>query len=281
MPIMGFPIGYQGAFPIDVEVPGAPSDFDPDATAWFEAVEAAGSVFAPGAKAAYNKFFETTKADGNLAPFGDGLLLAFAGFTGLDGCFVPLKSRPDLVVQNAGFVSGHKSTNFLTGNGSASIGTGILNSDLFNQNTGCLVAYIGELGSPTGILLGSGRFQINTTVLGGGAVAISSVGEFSIRSGAAALTHTINPNTLAVLQNRDGGHTVLTNGSIKTDNYNKGASNDNYIRFFASSNDIAPYGVSVDAASCSAGLMGCGSNLPNISAFNAAVTELMTDLEVI
>ena len=49
MPIMGFPIGYQGAFPIDidVEVPGAPSDFDPDAMAWFEAVEAEGANFGP------------------------------------------------------------------------------------------------------------------------------------------------------------------------------------------------------------------------------------------
>ena len=255
--------------------------FDPDAAAWFAAVEGAGSVFVPGAKAAYNKFFETTKADGNLAAFGDGLLLAFAGFTGLGGCFVPLKSRSNVIVKNDGFVPGHKSVNFLTGNGSASIGTGISNGDLFNENAGCLVAFIGTLGSSNGTLLGSGSAGGNPFALLGGAVGISSLSEFSIRSGAAVLTHTINPNTLAVLQNRADGHTVLTNGSIKTDDYTKNAANENYIRFFAGANSDGDYGDTRNPASCSAGLMGCGSSLPNISAFNAAVTELMTDLEVI
>ena len=253
--------------------------YDPDAAAWFAAVKASGSVFVPGAEDAYNKFFETTKADGNLAPFDDGLLLAFSGFTGLGGCFVPIKARTNLVVQNAGFVSGHKSTNFLTGNGTASIGTGIQNGDLFDGNTGCLVAFIGALGSLTGILLGSGG--MSTSTLGGGAVAISSTSEFSIRSGNDQLTHTINPNTLAVLQNRANGHTVLTNGTIKTDDYGKSNANGNYIRFFSGADLSAPYGTVFNTASCSAGLMGCGSSLPNPSAFDAAVSTLMTDLGVV
>ena len=272
---LGLRLGLGGAGVLGAAAPV----YDPDAAAWFAAVKASGSVFVPGAEDAYNKFFETTKADGNLAPFDDGLLLAFSGFTGLGGCFVPIKARTNLVVQNAGFVSGHKSTNFLTGNGTASIGTGIQNGDLFDGNTGCLVAFIGALGSLTGILLGSGG--MSTSTLGGGAVAISSTSEFSIRSGNVELTHTINPNTLAVLQNRANGHTVLTNGTIKTDDYTKSAPNGNYIRFFAGANNVGSYGDFRDASSCSAGLMGCGSNLPNLSAFNAAVTELMTDLEVI
>ena len=65
---MGFPIGYQGAFPIDVEVPGAPSDFDPDAAAWFEAVEASGANFGPNAtiananKAAWSDWVKAQKS---------------------------------------------------------------------------------------------------------------------------------------------------------------------------------------------------------------------------
>ena len=274
---LGLRLGLRG-----VRVLGAAGPiYDPDAASWFAAVKASGSVFVPGAEDAYNKFFVQAKADGNLAPFGNGLLLAFAGFTGLGGCFVPLKSRPNVVVLNDGFVSGHKSTNFLTGNGTASIGTGILNGDLFNQNTGCLVAFIGAIGSPAGILLGSGAFSTSSSVLGGGAVAISSVSEFSIRSGSSVLTHTINPNTLALLQNRAGGHTVLTNGAIKTDDYGKSNANGNYIRFFSGADLSAPYGTVFNTASCSAGLMGCGSSLPNPSAFDAAVSTLMTDLGVV
>jgi hypothetical protein len=113
MPII-VQVPYLGEQPLGV-------GFDPDAAAWFTAVEAAGSTFNAGAKTAYNDFFISEKANGNLAAFENGMLLAFAGFTGLNGCFVPLKSRGGALPTNTGFVSGNKVSDGLQGNGSAYI----------------------------------------------------------------------------------------------------------------------------------------------------------------
>jgi hypothetical protein len=113
MPIIAT-VPYLGEQPLGV-------GFDPDAAAWFAAVESAGSTFNAGAKTAYNDFFVSQKTNGNLTAFDNGMLLAFAGFTGLNGCFVPLKSRGGALPTNVGFVSGNKAADGLQGNGSAYI----------------------------------------------------------------------------------------------------------------------------------------------------------------
>ena len=111
---------------------------DPDAAAWFAAVEAAGSVYASGAKTAYDKFIKQLKSDNNFAAFNNGMLLSFAGFTGLPGCFIPITSRGGVLPINVGFVAGHKTPNGLQGNGSAYIdcGIGYLSAQQNNQSAG-------------------------------------------------------------------------------------------------------------------------------------------------
>jgi len=134
---------------------GVASGFDADAAAWFAVVEAAGSVFADGAKNAYNNFFVSEKANGNLTAFNNGMLLAFAGFDGLAGCFVPIRARGGAVPINVGFVAGQKSTTGLQGNNSAYIDCGIgysaeqLNNHCigFSGNSGTL-DFGGIIGTP-------------------------------------------------------------------------------------------------------------------------------------
>jgi len=156
---------------------GVSAAFDPDAAAWFASVEAAGSVFAEGAKEAYNDFFISEKANGNLDAFNNGMLLAFTGFTRLAGCFEPMRSRGGAKPTNLGFVSGQKSVDELQGNGLAFINCGIgflpeqadnhcmfFSGDIGTINFGAIIGPVNSAGtvffirntSPTQVLLASG-----------------------------------------------------------------------------------------------------------------------------
>ncbi|MBE9157896.1 hypothetical protein IQ265_13830 [Nodosilinea sp. LEGE 06152] len=250
-------------------VPAGPV-YDADALTWFTAVEAAGSVFASGAKAAYNKFVVQLKADSNLAPFSNGMLLAFAGFSGLGGCFVPLCSRGGALPTNIGFVSGQKSVNGLQGNGSAYIGfnIGFLAGQQNNHSVGfsCGALHTNSLsiqignsaaGSTSGAVEIFDSASIQRVVRSSSSGAASNIpknlGFFAVnRSASNAYTHYSS-----------SGSTVVTNTSSTILTTNMSA--------FAGASGAGP-------SNARNQLVFWGDSIPDPIAFRTAVTTLLSEL---
>ena len=198
MPSLGLSLGLGGVRVLGAA--GGPT-YDPDALAWFEAVEGAGSVFATGAKDAYNNFFVSQKANGNLEAFNNGMMLFYVGFTGLNGCFVPVRSRGGTLPTNVSFVSGQKFSDGLQGGGTARIDTnlGFLSGQ---QNSHCLGSFV--TGIETGASgvrpdMGNGAYFVS----GGSAIGVDlSVSVVRYWSSAGNTVLTIAANTGARFLNR-------------------------------------------------------------------------------
>lgn len=267
MPGLGLGIGLSNAHRA---APGPV--YDLTASDWFARVEAAGSVFATGAKAAYNTFISQLKTDGNFTPFSNGMFLAFAGFTGLPGCFVPITSRGNALPTNVGFVSGQKSVNALQGNSAAYIGTGLqlLSGQQNNHNLGFYASAIHTnttsvlIGnSDTGGSAGSAEIFDNVTIqrtvrasssLSGGAIARSTGTFFANRTAAAQFIY----------------YSASTNATVTAVSSTPRANNMN---FMAASDGGA-------ASNATHQAMYFGDALPAPVAFRTALNNLMISLGV-
>jgi hypothetical protein len=251
---------------------------DPDSAAWFARVEAAGSTFVSGAKVAYNNFFVSEKANGNLAAFDNGMLLSFAGFSGLGGSFVPIRSRGGALPTNVGFVAGQKSPNALQGNGSAYIncGIGALSGQLNNH---CMGSY-GTTGSAS---VASG-FGMHIGARN------SSGGDFVLelfRNNNAA-------NTVGVRSSSDTFVSVSFTGGICFVNRSTSSAFTIYHQASTTNSSIVSSAISLSnigifsAAGTASSLISdrqChlafwGDALPNPTAFRTACNTLMTELGV-
>ncbi|MBD2107423.1 hypothetical protein [Nodosilinea sp. FACHB-13] len=254
----------------------ARSGFDPDAEAWFAQVEAAGSVFADGAKAAYSKFFIQLKSDGNFAPFSNGMLLAFAGFSGLGGCFRPIISRGNGLPTNVGFVAGQKVASGLQGNGSAYIncGLGFLAGQQNNQSA---FVWHSDVYAAPGVYIGTGFGDAGSTQLGdntllanGPFFRCSSSGAISIGGprtefDLALCQRTQGSEFFYIAGSRSGNAAVVSQVPLLLD-----------VLMFTRNSSGSP----TDITNRRLSLGGFGDALPNPGAFRTACNTLMTDLGV-
>ena len=243
---------------------------DPDAADWFAAVESAGSVFAAGAKTAYDKFIKQLKSDNNFAAFNNGMLLSFAGFTGLPGCFIPIASRGGVLPINVGFVVGQKTPNGLQGNGSAYIDCGI--GYLPAQQNNHSIGVFGAAPIPTGNLADIG----NVLALTGATVIICRTVNDKVRMASSSITFNDELVRAAGLR--------LINRLASNEFLYLGAETDTV--FSTDSDSIRTTNISVFARGDSGQTtrllrMGFwGDALPNPVAFRTACNELMTELGV-
>jgi hypothetical protein len=246
--------------------------YAPAALAWFTAVETAGSTFAAGAKDAYNDFFISETANGNLATFDNGMLLAFAGFTGLNGCFVPLKSRGGSLPTNVGFVSGNKVEDGLQGNASAYIncGIGFLSGQQNNHCAGVWGNTLHTISTP-GIDIATG-----TSVTINGSVQMAEApgtGNFSFCSSMNTVTTPYRATVLRIVNRTDSNeYQVFHSGIAETISGTSQTIQLNNVWLF-NRDGGTPTNRRLQLA-------GFGDALPDPTAFRTATNTLMTELGV-
>jgi hypothetical protein len=241
---------------------------DPDAQAWFTAMESAGATFASGAKDAYNAFFVSEAANGNLAKFNNGMLLAYAGFTGLNGCFVPLRSRGGQLPINVGFVAGQHNSTGLQGNTSSTIDCVIsfLPGQLDNHS---VVSYGSTLQTTTDgtdvNAEGGGKIQIGEQVAGGAYLRSST-------ASVGALGLTKSTGYRGFVRTVGASLTYYTSSSSSTVTLSSDAASTTPVLLFG-----RPTGLKSNRKMQ---LLGWGDALPDPASFRAATNTLMAALGI-
>lgn len=250
--------------------PGPVYDFN--AADWFIRVETAGSTFAAGAKNAYNTFITQLKADNNFNAFNNGMILFFAGFTGLGGCFIPLASRSLVLPTNVGFVAGQKSVNALQGNAVAYANSnlpllasqqnnhcfGFYNSTIHSNTTSVLIG-----NSDTGGAAGSAEIFDNTAI------------QRVIRSSATQATTSVARSTGIFFVNRVAAsqYTYYSAAATQLVGTNTTPPLANNMHFFSANGGGA-------ASNAAHQAIFFGDALPAPAAFRTALNTLMTTLGV-
>jgi hypothetical protein len=198
------------------------------------------------------------------------MLLAYAGFTGLAGCFVPIKSRAAALPTNVGFVAGQHSFNGLQGNGSATINCGI--GFTAGQQDNHVAGTCGNAGT-----LGRGGHFSNRSATSDGITEIYRsvlvVTEVIVRSsGLSASVDPFSPGTCLI--NRTGSNTAafINNSTVIAHNLaSEGPRTTNMQFFILNSTNISDRRAQMGFF---------GDALPNPSAFSSAVGTLMAALGV-